>query len=120
MKCQRIPVISLFLLLLSFNTATAEDETPSRVNPFELPKGIYSKGNIPEELPQNLTLQAIFTINERKIVTISGENFVLGDFAFGKRVVSISKDRVTLDAGGKEEILLLESSKFILQKNSQK
>ena len=43
-----------------------------RVNPFELPRGIYSKDNIPEETLQTLKLEAIFTIKGQKIANISG------------------------------------------------
>jgi len=92
------------------------NEIGPRVNPFELPPGIYSKDNIPTVQPQNLALQAIFNINGKRIVTISGENFMKGDFAFGKRVLSIYDNRVILDAGGKEEILVLEKNRFRLQK----
>ena len=55
-----------------------------RVNPFELPQGVYSKDNIPEVTPQTLAIEAIFTVKGQKIATISGQNFLKGDFAFGK------------------------------------
>jgi hypothetical protein len=86
----------------------AAEKPLMRVNPFELPRGIYSKDNIPEEIPQTLALEAIFTVKGRKIATISEQNFVKGDFAFGKRVVQIFKNRVVLDDGGKEQNLILE------------
>ena len=90
------------------------------MNPFVLPPGIYSKDNIPKIQPQNLVLQAIFNINGKRIATISGENFRKGDFAFGKRVVSIFDNRVILDAGGKEEIMVLEKTRFRLRKSNPK
>ena len=86
----------------------AAEKPLMRVNPFELPRGIYSKDNIPVETPQTLTLEAIFTLKGQKIATISGQNFVTGDFAFGKRVAQIFKNRVVLDDGGKEQNLILE------------
>ena len=67
-----------------------------------------------------MVLQAIFDINGKRIVTISGENFMQGDFAFGKRVLSILDNRVILDAGGKEETLVLEKSRFKLRKYNRK
>jgi hypothetical protein len=88
-------------------------------NPFELPRGIYSKGNIPKETPQTLTLETIFTVKGQKIATISGQNFTKGDFAFGKRVLEIFKIRVVLDAEGKEENLILEGTKFTIRKHMQ-
>ena len=33
-----------------------------RVNPFDLPRGVYSKDNILEEISKTLTLDAIFTL----------------------------------------------------------
>ena len=90
-----------------------------RVNPFELPRGIYSKDNIPEVISQTLALEAIFTIKGQKIATISGQNFVKGDFAFGKRVAQIFKNRFVLDDEGKEENLILESTKFTIRKHMQ-
>ena len=90
-----------------------------RANPFELPRGIYSKDNIPEETPQTLELQAIFTVRGQKIATISGQNFIKGDFAFGKQVVQIFNNRVVLYAEGKEENLILQSTNFIIRKHMQ-
>jgi len=90
-----------------------------RINPFELPRGVHSKDNIPKETPQTLTLEAIFTIKGQKIATISGQNFIKGDFAFGKRVTQIFKNRVVLDDGGKEENLILEDTKFTIRKHMQ-
>jgi len=113
----------LFVVLFAFiasGTASAANNIEPRVNPFELPPGIYSKDNIPKTQPQNLVLQAIFNINGKRIVTISGENFMKGDFAFGKRVLSILDNRVILDAGGKEEILILKKTRFKLKKYNRK
>ena len=90
-----------------------------RVNPFELPRGIYSKDNILEEAPQTLKLEAIFTIKGQKIANISGQNFIKGDVAFGKRVAQIFKNRFVLDDEGKEENLILESTKFTIRKHMQ-
>jgi hypothetical protein len=90
-----------------------------RVNPFEFPRGVYSKDNIPKETPQTLSLEAIFTVKGQKIATISGQNFVKGDFSFGKRVAQIFKNRVVLDDGGKEENLILEDTNFTIRKHMQ-
>ena len=111
----------LVVLFASIASGTSANNTEPRVNPFALPQGIYSKDNTPKVQPQNLILQAIFSINGKRIATISGENFRKGDFAFGKRVVSIFDNRVILDAGGKkEEILVLEKTRFRLRKSNPK
>lgn len=113
------PYFFLFVGVVAFitsGTSFAADIEAPRMNPFELPQGIYSKGNIPKEQPQNLKLQAIFNINGKRIATISGQNFKKGDYAFGKRVVNIFDNQVVLDTGRKEEILVLENGKFRLQK----
>lgn len=112
-----------FVVLLAFiplNDVFAADKDEIRENPFELPQGIYSSENPPVEQPQNLQLQAIFNIKGKRIATISGENFMKGDFAFGKRVINISNNQVILNAGGKEEILILENTRFKIQKNLKK
>lgn len=96
----------------------AANNNGPRLNPFELPSGIYSKDNIPKELPQELKLQAIFDIKGRQVATISGENFEKDDYAFGKRVLNIFDNQVILDAGGKEEILVLDDDKFRLSKRT--
>jgi len=112
-------LIAIIVVYLAGGSVFAAEKPLMRVNPFELPRGIYSKDNIPEEAPQALTLEAIFTVKGRKIATISGQNFIKGDFAFGKRVVQIFKNRVVLDDGGKEENLILEGTKFIIRKHMQ-
>jgi hypothetical protein len=114
------PYSFLFVILavsISSGTAYAANDNDPRVNPFELPQGIYSKDNIPKVKPQDLALQAIFNINGKLIATISGENFLQGDFAFGKRILNISDNKVVLDAAGKEETLVLKKSKFRLKKS---
>jgi hypothetical protein len=110
---------SIIIVNLSAGLLFAEEKPLMRVNPFELPRGIYSKDNIPEETPQTLTLEAIFTIKGQKIATISGQNFIKGDFAFGKRISQIFKNRVVLDNGGKEENLILEGTTFTIRKHMQ-
>jgi hypothetical protein len=102
---------------IASGSASAANNNEPRTNPFELPNGIFSKDNIPKEQPQNLKLQAIFNINGKRIATISGENFIQGDFAFGKRVINIFDDQVVLGAEGTEEILILEENKFRLKKS---
>ncbi|MBC8288539.1 MAG: hypothetical protein H8E42_13795 [Nitrospinae bacterium] len=110
-----------FVILLTLITSvSAADNSELRPNPFELPSGIYSQDNAPQEKPQNLQLQAIFDIKGKKIATISGENFITGDFAFGKKVIEISNNQVTLHADGKEEVLILDKSRFQLRKNNKK
>jgi hypothetical protein len=112
-------LIAIIIVNLSAGLLFAAEKPLMRVNPFELPKGIYSKENIPKKTPQTLALEAIFTIQGEKIATISGQNFVKGDFAFGKRVVQIFKNRVVLDDGGKEENLILEDTTFTIRKHMQ-
>lgn len=117
------PINFLTFVLVTFialENASAVDGRQPRVNPFELPPGVFSKENAPKELPQNLVLQAIFNFKGKDIVTISGQNFIKGDFAFGKRVTSISNNQVILDAGGKEEILILEKTRFKIRKNNKR
>ena len=110
---------AIIVVYLAGGTVFAAEKPLMRINPFELPRGVYSKDNIPKETPQTLTLEAIFTIKGQKIATISGQNFVKGDFAFGKRVMQIFKNRVVLDDGGKEENLILEDTKFTIRKHMQ-
>jgi hypothetical protein len=110
---------AIIVVYLAGGTVFAAEKPLMRINPFELPRGVYSKDNIPKETPQTLTLEAIFTIKGQKIATISGQNFIKGDFAFGKRVAQIFKNRVVLDDGGKEENLILEDTKFIIRKHMQ-
>ena len=112
-------LIAIIVFYLAGGSVFAAEKPLVRANPFELPRGIYSKDNIPEETPQTLTLEAIFTIKGQKIATISGQNFFKGDFAFGKRVVQIFKNRVVLDDGGKEESLILKGTKFTIRKHMQ-
>ena len=118
-----VPINFFTFILFAFfalEYASAAEDSQPRVNPFELPHGIYSQENAPKEQPQDLVLQAIFNIKGKHIVTISGQNFIKGDFAFGKRVTSISNNHVILDAGGKEEILLLEKTRFRINKHDKK
>ena len=110
---------AIIVFFLAGEAVFAAEKPLIRVNPFELPRGVYSKDNIPVETPQTLKLEAIFTIKGEKIAIISGQNFVKGDFAFGKRVVQIFKNRVVLDAGGKKENLILEGTKFTIRKHMQ-
>jgi hypothetical protein len=110
---------AIIVFYLAGGSAFAEEKPLIRVNSFELPRGIYSKDNIPEETPQTLKLEAIFTIKGQKIATVSGQNFIKGDFAFGKRVVQIFTNQVVLDDGGKEENLILEGVKFTIRKHMQ-
>ena len=108
---------TLLFVLLAAMPAFAMEKSLTRVKPFELPRGIYSKDNIPQEEPQELNLEAIFTIKGQKIATISGQNFIEGDFVSGKRLTRIFKDRVTLDDAGKEESLTLnKNKKFSIRK----
>ena len=44
----------------------AAEKPLMRVNPFELPRGVYSKDNIPKDIPQTLILEAIFIIKRQK------------------------------------------------------
>ena len=62
----------IIVFFLAGGSVFAAEKPNVRVNPFELPRGIYSKDNIPEETPQTLKLEAIFTIKGQKIANISG------------------------------------------------
>ena len=112
-----ITLKAILFVFLAVESATAADKPLTRVNPFDLPRGVYSKDNIPEEVPQTLKLQAIFTIKGKKIATISGQNFMVGDFVAGKRLTNIFKNRVILDNAGKEESLVLQGMKFSIRKH---
>jgi hypothetical protein len=119
------PSSNIFLLVIFIattapGTSFAANTDEPRVNPFELPPGIYSKENIPKEQPKTLKLQAIFNINGKRIATISGDNFKEGDYAFGKKVLKIFDSKVIIDVGEKEEVLVLEQRKFKLYKKIQK
>ena len=110
----------VLLAFIASETASATGDSQPRLNPFELPPGIYSADNAPKVQKQNLKLQAIFDIDGKRIATISGVNFMKGDLVFGKKITDISPNQVTLDAGGKEEILVLERTRFQIQKGSKK
>ena len=109
----------IIVFYLAGGAVFAAEKPLMRVNPFELPRGIYSKDNIPKETPQTLTLEAVFTVKGQKIATISGQNFIEGDFVGGKRLTRIFKNRVILDDAGKEENLVLESGNFSIRKHMQ-
>lgn len=115
-----LPTILFFFLageIISAEEIKSVDEKPmERLNPFDLPRGVYSKDNIPKETPQTLKLEAIITLKGRKVATISGQNYIEGDFIGGKRVTRIFKNRVTLDDAGKEENLVLDARPFSLRK----
>ena len=113
----KVQLPAIVFIFLSFSSVYAVDNSSGRVNPFELPRGIYSKDNIPKKVPQTLALEAIFTIKGQKIATISGQNFIEGDFVEGKRLTRIFKNRVALDDAGKEESLALESGTFRIRKH---
>jgi hypothetical protein len=110
----------VLLAFMASESASATNDGRPRVNPFELPPGVYTKENAPIVQTQNLKLQAIFNIEGKHIATISGGNFRKGDFAFGKKVIDISNNQVILDAGGKQEILTLEQTRFRIQKGNKK
>ena len=109
-----LPVVLFFFL--AGGNVSAEQKPVERTNPFDLPKGVYSKENIPKEVPQTLTLEAIITLRGRRIATISGQNYVEGDFIGGKRVTGIFKKRVTLDDAGQEESLVMDNMNFTIRK----
>ena len=119
MNIFKVQLPAILFVFLSSSSVYAADKSLGRVNPFELPRGIYSKDNIPNEVPQTLVLEAIFTIKGQKMATISGQNYIEGDFVGGKRLTRIFKNRVALDDAGKEESLVLQSGTFRIRKHMQ-
>ncbi len=118
-KILKKTLFAIIVVFLAGGSVLAAEKPLMRVNPFELPRGVYSKENAPQEVPQTLRLQAIFTLKGQKIATISGQNFIEGDFVAGKRLTRIFKNRVTLDDAGKEESLVLENMRFSIRKHMQ-
>ncbi len=111
---------TILIAVIGLGVAFADDKGSPRVNPFELPAGIHSKGNIPKKPEKILQLEAVFKIKGQHIATISGTNFIKGDFAFGRKVLNIFDNRVLLDAGEEKEFLFLPKSNFKLQSKINK
>jgi hypothetical protein len=74
LKAKALIKILTAIIIINFSAGLlfAAEKPLMRVNPFELPRGIYSQENIPEKTRQTLALETIFTIKGQKIATISG------------------------------------------------
>lgn len=105
----KISVLALTMGFLSglFSPLHAE-KIYKRDNPFTLPEGVYHKSNMPQQEVETLELQAVVFSGDRKIATISGFNFEEGQWAFGRKVLQILKDRAILEEDGKRTILHLK------------
>ncbi len=89
-----------------------------RGNPFSLPKGIYYRSTgvtAPKPVlavATPMTLQAVVWGGPERVAIINGQNYVVGDRAFGKAVLSIDPDKVVLEGKIKNMTLQLNRPFF--------
>ncbi len=89
-----------------------------RKNPFSLPKGIYYRSTgvtVPKPVLSAgtpMTLQAVVLGGPERVAIINGQNYVVGDLAFGKAVLSIDPEKVVLKGKIKNMILQLNRPFF--------
>ena len=89
-----------------------------RKNPFSLPKGIYYRSTgvtVPKPVLAPgvaMTLQAVVWGGPERVAIINGKNYVVGDLAFGKAVLSIDPDQVVLEGKIKNMTLQLNRPFF--------
>ncbi|MBI4383004.1 MAG: hypothetical protein HY579_03085 [Nitrospinae bacterium] len=109
----RIHVVLAISLLGFANLEGVARSAENLRNPFTLPEGVVLRSLLPPEKKpeakkeQSLVLEAITTIDGRKIVSINKQNFELGDSAFEKKVVEIGPDYAVLEDGeGKTKLIL--------------
>ena len=103
------------VLGLSVQADAAERQ---RKNPFSLPGGIHYRSTevvppqavLPPGLP--MTLQAVVWSGPVSVAIINGQNYVVGDQAFGKEVLSIAPDKVVLEGTIKDLVLRLNRPIF--------
>ena len=100
-----IPILVLPML--------ADAAERQRKSPFSLPKGIYYRSSVvaPSKpilsASTPMTLQAVVWGGPERVAIINGKNFVVGDLAFGKEVLSIDPEKVVLEGKIKDRILKL-------------
>ncbi len=100
--------VGLGLLVLLGPVSSLEATHPGSRNPFLLPEEVYFIGQEPVSEKVSLTLQAVVTGGQRKVATINNRNLVRGDRIEGQRVVRILEDRVILEKGGRQIVLVLQ------------
>ncbi len=89
-----------------------------RGNPFSLPKGIYYRSTgvtAPKPVLSAgtpMTLQAVVWGGPERVAIINGQNYVVGDRAFGQAVLSIDPDKVVLEGKIKNMTLRLNRPFF--------
>lgn len=99
-------------------SAQADAAERQRKNPFSLPRGIHywsDKVAPPQPvLPTGIamTLQAVVWGGLERVAIINGQNYVVGDQAFGKVVLSISPDQVVLEGKIKNTVLRINRPIF--------
>ena len=124
MKKHKPPRFALSLFLLGvfwvsnvclFVSESKSDE--GRRNPFSLPEGVVTRSKLPKKNEkEKLVLQAItVTDREKRIASISGENLMLGDEIFGKKIIIIGNDFVVLERGPEKIRLNLERPPFAVR-----
>ena len=113
---------TLSLLLLVFwvtNLFAFDPESGERRgNPFSLPEGVVSRSKLSKkDDKEKLVLQAITaaTGGEKRIASISGENFLVGDEVNGRKIIIIGSDFVILERGPEKMKLTLERRPFSVQ-----
>jgi|GEM_PF-4409726 len=89
--------------------AAVELKKKKEKHPFMLPHGVYPKGMEPKEKPEELFLEAVVTFQGKRQAVINGDNYSIGDFVFGRKVIDIFYNRVTLEEDGKLKDIVMKS-----------
>ncbi len=110
-------LLVLWALLLGISVQADAAERQRR-NPFSLPRGIhYWSAEVappPAVLLPGipLVLQAVVWGGPERVAIINGQNYVVGDQAFGQVVLSISPDQVVLKGKIKNTVLRINWPAF--------
>lgn len=91
-------------------------------NPFALPEGVASRSKLAKKNEkEKLVLQAVtVTDGEKRIASISGENFMVGDEIYGKKLIFIGNDYVILERGPEKIRLSLERPPFSVRTSPER
>ncbi len=123
-KFSRIParlgaglLLVLWVAVLGLS-AQADAAERQRKNPFSLPRGIHywSDEVVPPQPVLSpaiaMTLQAVVWGGPERVAIINGQNYVVGDQAFGQVVLSISPEKVVLEGKIKNRVLRINRLAF--------
>lgn len=113
-------LLVLWALLLGISVQADAAERQRR-NPFSLPRGIhYWSAEVappPAVLLPGipLVLQAVVWGGPERVAIINGQNYVVGDQAFGQEVLSIAPEKVVLEGIVKDTVLRLNRPNFSIR-----